>query len=280
MNDDLRRTARGAVVGLAPPLAGARRRLGRVPARLAGGRADPQQLRIARRASSSSSTTCWPSRSASAPPTASSDIERVRQTLTSAVNLEKVVRSHPHRRGHHQPSADGTRGRGLAEDIKVVERRGQPVQDHRDQRPQRPVRRRERQAGAGHRPEADRHLPRGEPRRQPRRDARDDRVPRPAARRPRRSELEEAEQRRLAFEAAAPRADRRRRPRSPRSWRDRAPNCAASRPISPRRKARWPRSTASSPARRARSSSAGGGGARGALAQAAGEPCRPRRRAG
>ena len=97
------------------------------------------------------------------------DIERVQQTLTSAVNLEKVVRSTRIGEDITSPKQMEDAVLGLAKAIKVDSQQDNLFEITAVSRSGGAVRRRECQAGAGYRPEDDRHLPRGEHGRRPRR---------------------------------------------------------------------------------------------------------------
>jgi polysaccharide export outer membrane protein len=199
------------------------------------------------------------------------DIERIRQTLTSAVNLEKVVRSTrlgdtvetPKQMEKAVPCArQGHQGGEPA---------GQPVRDHRRRQPARsPMPRTPSWRRTS--PEDDRHLPRGKP--SGGRGEMTETLDFVNQQLPREKELEAAEQRRQAFEAQHPDmiqggAGGLQRLEA------RAPNCAASMPISPPRRARWPRSTASLPARRKTCRAARYGRPRGALGAGAEPILRP-----
>jgi hypothetical protein len=123
------------------------------------------------------------------------------QTLTSAVNLEKVVRATPSAPGSPKQMEGAVLGAGRERSRSSAA--GKPVRDHRHGGDRLVLRCRERRLAQAHRPEADRHLPRGKPVRQSRRDVETlEFVNQQLAQREK--ELEAAEQKRLAFEAQHP----------------------------------------------------------------------------
>jgi hypothetical protein len=176
--------------------------VGLLPARLARPRVHSRTAMNRRRACSCSSTTCSPDQIGIGADARKQDIERMRQTLVSATNLEKIIRSTKIGETVTSPGQMERAVASLGEDIKLVGDEKNvftlTVTSGRTT-----CRRRECPAWRRTSRCADRHRPRDQPRRQPRRDARDDRVPRPAARAAP-GQLEQAEQRRLAFEAEHP----------------------------------------------------------------------------
>ena len=176
------------------------------------------------------------------------NIERVRQTLTSAVNLEKVVRSTRLGDGIDSSKKMESMVLGLAKNVKVVSQQDNLFEISAESRDgslseaanaklaqdivQKMIDIFREENMAGGRGEMTETL---------------DFMNQQLA--DRQKQLEEAEQRRLAFEASIPKWSRVGSPGSS-GWKRRVRNCAGSRPILRRRRARWRRSTASWPERR------------------------------